>query len=260
MKTSVDTLRFLLILGVIFFLLSYGISLNEENKYLVLDSPWISNNFVFAIAGGAFASLLVIIASEIQKYFIIKRQLEDSIYCQLVSLYMQIITINYNIKRQMNDIKGIVPMNLIDDIANRGQLCLNNLASIDYTPFGKSNSIKMILSQYNGKNGNRIRSFFINSVFLKMAINEDSIDSLRQGRNELVTASAPKTNNVLRKIYKDSNVVLTYVEKSIEVIVKECKNRYHWDDVKKSIISTEQNFVTTDLESFIKLPHIQLNL
>lgn len=247
-------------MSVGFLLITYCISLNDENRWIVLNTPWVSNNFAFVIAGGSFASLFVIIVCEIQKYLTIKRQLEDSIYSQLVSLYVQIIIINYNIKRQMNDLKSIVPINLIDEIANRGQLCLNNLASIDYDPFGKCNSIKIILSHYNGKNGNRIRSFFNNSVFLKLAINEDSIDMLRQGMNERVTASAPKTSIVLKKLYKDSTVVLAFIEKSIETIVKECNNRYHWDDVKKSIVSTEQNFVSLDLESFIKHPLIQLNL
>lgn len=256
MRTSKNIIIFVALLSVVFLLLTYSISFNEENKLVVLNTPWCSNGFAFAVASGSFASLLVILACELQKYFLLKHQLEDFIYRQLFALYSQITIIHYNIKRQLNEISEPVPSNLIDEIANRGQLCLNSLNSIDFVSFKTHNSIKGVLNQLNGKDGMSIRSFLQNTVFLKMAVNEDKIASLKQKREEMVTANSPKTHLVLQKIMEDSSAVLAFVDKSIRKIDKECKYRYHWRDVKRSIISGEESFVSHDLKSFLQLPTI----
>lgn len=94
MKSSIKTIKFLLVFSVFLLLLTYSISLNEENRWIALNTPWLSNNFAFAIAGGSFASLLVVLACELQKYQTIKRQTEDSIFGQLFSLYSQVTIIH----------------------------------------------------------------------------------------------------------------------------------------------------------------------
>ena len=101
-----------------------------------------------------------------------------------------------------------------------------------------------------------IRSFLQNSVFLKIAINEDKMAMLRRGRDEIVTSSSPKTNLTLNKILDDSSTILTFAEHSLSTMDKECKNRYHWNDLRRNIISYEENFVSADLDSFLKLPTI----
>lgn len=247
-----------MLLSVVFLLLTYSISLNEENKWFVLNTPLLSNNFVFAIAGGTFASLVVILACEIQNYYLLKHQTEDYLFSQLFALYTQITIIHYNVKRQINDNSTQVPQNLIDEIANRGLLCLNNLTSIDYITFGKSNAIKDVLDQFRAKNSMHIRSFLQNTVFLKIAINEDKLAMLNHGRDELVISSSPMTNLVLKKIYNDSSVVLTTVEDVLMSIDLEYKNRYHWSDVKRNVITCEENFVSMDLYSYLELPVINL--
>lgn len=259
MKTSINTIKYLFLLAVVFLLLTYSISHNEENKWLVINTPWISNSFAFTIAGGTFASLVVILACEIQKYYLMKRQMEDYLYSQLFALYTQITIIHYNTKRQINEQNSPVPRNLIDEIANRGLVCLNNLASTDYLTFGNCSITEKLLIQYKGENGMCIRSFLHNTVFLKMAINEDKIDNLKQGRDEMVKSISPKANLVLQKIYKDSSVVLTFIEESLDSIDLECKNRYHWKEMKRSVISSEENFNSADLDSFLELPVIKFD-
>lgn len=258
MKESINTIKYVMLLSVAFLLLTYILSLNEENKWLILNTPWFSNNFAFAISGGAFASLVVILACELQHYLLIKRQTEDYLYSQLFALYTQITIIHYNTKRQINEINAPVPDNLIDEIANRGLLCLNNLASIGYTTIYKNNVIEEQLIHYKGDNGMRIHSFLQNSLFLKMAINEDKLAMLKQGRDEIVKSSSPKTCLTLKKIYKDSSIILKYIENSLESIDKDCRNRYNWKEVKRNVISGEENFVSVNLDSFLKLPVINL--
>ena len=251
MKSSIKTIKFLLVFSVFLLLLTYSISLNEENRWIALNTPWLSNNFAFAIAGGSFASLLVVLACELQKYQTIKRQTEDSIFGQLFSLYSQVTIIHYNTKRQLNDIVSPVPGNLIDEIANRGKMCLTSLTSIDYFTFCKHSIIKKQLIQYRGISGTRIQLFLQNNVFLKMAINVDKIGLLKQGRDELVTSQNPKTQQILKKILDDSSVVLSLIEKSLDIIDKECKKRYHWTELKRNVISGEENYVSASLDDFL---------
>lgn len=244
MKTSVNTIRFVTILSVSFLILTYAISLNDENRWLLFNTPWLSHNFLFTVAGGSFASLVVIFACEIQKYFVIKRQTEDSSFSQLFSLYTQITIIHYNTKRQLNEQNTPVPSNLIDEMAYRGQMFLERITNIDYFTFKNHNLIRDELNQYKGENGMKIRSFLQCSVFLKLAINEDKISMLQIGKDEIVTSKSQKTHDVLKKIYDDSAALLLLIEKSLETIDKECKNRYHWNEIKQSVILAEEEYTS----------------
>lgn len=259
MKTSVKIVKFLILLTVAFLFLSYSISLNEENRWIMLNISWLSNRFLFAIVSGSFASLLVVLACELQKYHSIKRQTEDFVFGQLFFLYSQIIIIHYNIKRQLYDISSPVPNNLIDEISNRGKMYLTSLASIEYITFCRHNPIEEQLIQYRGDGRKRINLFLQNSVFLKMAINEDRIALLKQGKDKLITSQNPKTHQTLKKIFDDSTPVLSYIEKSLDIIDNECKKRYYWNELKRNVIIGEENFVSADLNLYLKQPIINFN-
>lgn len=259
MKSSINTIKLLAVLSVVLMLVTYSISLNDENRWIVLNTPWLSNSFAFAIIGGSFASSLVVLASELQKYQSIKRQTEDYIFGQLFSLYAQVTIIHYNTKRQLNDMLSPVPSNLIDEIANRGKMCLTSLTSIDYFTFCKHSIIKKQLNQYRGTSGTRIRFFLQNSVFLKMAINEDKIALLKQGRDVPITSDMPKTHQTLEKIFDGSYVVLSFIDKSLGIIDKKCKKRYRWGELKRNIILCEENFASANLDDVLKSPTIQFD-
>jgi len=257
MKSSIKTIKYLAALSVVFLLLSYGISLNDENRWIVLNTPLLSNSFAFAIAGGTFASLLVVLSCELQKYQSTKRQTEDYIFGQLFSLYTQVTIIHYNTKRQLNDNSSPVPNNLIDEISNKGKICLASIASIEYATFCKDNDIYKLLNQYRGKAGTQIRIFLQDTLFLKIAINEDKRALLIQGRDEQITSNMPRTHHTLKKIFDDSSVVLSFIEKSLDIIDEECNNRHHWSELKRDVISGEENFVSVSLNDFLKSPTIK---
>ncbi len=257
MKSSINTIKFLAVFSVVLLIVTYGISLNVENRWIILDTPWLSNSFAFALAGGSFASMLVVLACELQKYQSIKRQTEDYIFNQFFSLFTQVAIIHYNTRRQLNDTSSPIPYNLVDEIANRGKMCLARIASMEYFTFCKHNAIKNQLLQFRGNSGNAIQRFLQDSVFLKIAINEDKMDLLKQGRDEIITSQYLKTHKTLQKILEDSSVVLSFIEKSLDIIDKECKKRYRWEKLKRKVISSEENYVFTDLDIYLQQPVIQ---
>lgn len=60
------------------------------------------------------------------------------------------------------------------------------------------NTIKKQLNHYRGNSVTRILLFLQDSVFLKMAINEDRIALLKKGGDELITSHYPKTHQTLK--------------------------------------------------------------
>lgn len=257
MKSSINTIKFLVVLSIVLLLVTYCISLNDENRWIVLNTPWLSSNFAFAISGGSFASLLIMLACELQKYQSIKRQTEDYIFAQLLSLYVQVTIIHYNTRRQMNDISSPVPINLIEDIANRGKMCLTSITSIEYFTFYKLDAIKKQLIQYRGKSGMRIQFFLQNTLFLKMAISEDKMALLKQGEDKFITSQNTKTHHTLKKIFDDSSVVLSFIEKSLDIIDNKCNKRYHWNELKRNVICYEEKFASASLDDFLKSPMVK---
>ena len=65
-----------------------------ENHFVVADTKWLSNEFLFAIAGGAFASLVIVLVCEIIKYKQIKFATEATLFSNLANLYGQFLIIN----------------------------------------------------------------------------------------------------------------------------------------------------------------------
>lgn len=90
-----------------------------------------------------------------------------------------------------------------------------------------------------------------------MAINVDKIALLKQGRDVPITSDMPKTHQTLKKIFDDSSVVLSFIEKSLDILDKKCNNRYHWAELKRNVISVEENYVSASLDEFLKLPTIR---
>ena len=59
--------------------------------------------------------------------------------------------------------------------------------------------------------------------------------------------------------FDDSVVVLSYIEKSLDLIDKECKKRYRWDELKRNVIRCEENFASASLDDVLKSPKIQFD-
>ena len=82
MTKKKETLIYTVITSVAFLALSYlfGIVISFECK-------WFSNEFLFVIFSGAFASSLVVLISEIFGYRQLKKALENELYSHTVCLY-----------------------------------------------------------------------------------------------------------------------------------------------------------------------------
>lgn len=238
MSTCVNTIKWLFGALIITFIFTYVISLNMENHFYIYDSEWLSNDFLFAISGGAFASLLIVLICEIIKYRQLKFTAENALLKNLATLYGQFLIIKNDCKRALNS-QEIVADKLIQ--SNYAAMYVENINEIDYTPLC-SNKIVKILNQFKKDKYLAFRSVFADFVFFRIAIVKD-------GNVEFDT---PNVNKVLNKIISQTSTILIYLDNIISQIDNELKNGYKWQQMGISLNSDIETFVPQDLADYLK--------
>lgn len=250
MKICVNTIKWLFTVLVVVFIITYAISLNIENQIVVVNSELISNNFCFAIFGGAFASLIIVLVSEIIKYFQLKKGTEDVLFSYFVSLYNHFLLIRNNCKRALNGCQDISD-NMIQQTTNSAVLCLDSIYGIDYTPFCKRNRIKKIITFFKQEKYLTIKSILNDFINYRIAINTDRIDLICQEKPLKITCNSTNTNAALKKIMEQSSTLLTLVDQILTQIDNELGNRYNWQMMKQAINKAQNDFVSKSLEDYL---------
>lgn len=77
MSVNIKIIKRLILLSFVFMAATYAVFLNMEGEYIILQSKWGSNNLLFAIFSGVFASILVVVLNETRQYLINKRSTQD---------------------------------------------------------------------------------------------------------------------------------------------------------------------------------------
>lgn len=250
MSTSVNTIKKLLWVLAVFLTLTYLISLNMENHLIALNAKWISNDFLFAIAGGAFASLVIVLVCELIKYRQLKLDTENVLLINLGSLYGQLLMIRSNCQRALNN-TDIVSDNLIQQTCYDAMTVADTIYRIDYALLC-NNKVKDLLNQFKTSKYLAIKTILINFTFLRIAINEDKKVLIQQRMPEMVKSSCPNTNKVLNKVVSQSTTILTYLDQIITQMDDETGNRYQWNNIKQSLNTYQDNYIGQPLDDYIK--------
>lgn len=251
MSTNVNTIKRLLWVLIGVLILTYLISLNMENHLIVLDAKWISNDFLFAIAGGSFASIIVVVICELIRYRHLKLTTENAILVYLGNLYGQFLTIRSICKRAINN-TDIVADNLIQPTCNNAIMVTDSIQGIDYSLLYNCNKIKILIDQFKSEKNLPIKSVLNNFAFLRIAIKEDGKILLAQGKQNLVTSACKNTNKVLNKVISQSTTILTYLDQIITQIDNEIGNKYQWQNKKQSLNAYQNNYIGQQLNDYIK--------
>lgn len=250
MSVSVNTIKRLLAILIAVLTITYLVSLNMENHYIVLNTKWLSNDFLFAISGGAFASLVVVLACEIIKYRQIKIATEGALFSYLANLYGQFLIIKGNCTRTLRS-HNIVPDNLIQSTCDNSMMLADYINGIDYTPYCKNNKIKEILDQFRKEKYSAMKNVLISFSNLRIAIREDSIFLLQQKNRDVVTSDCPNTQGTLSKINSQTATILTYLDQIISQIDNELQNKYNWQSLKKTMNVYQDNFEVKTLRDYV---------
>ena len=222
-----------------------------ENHFIIANTKWLSNDFLFAISGGAFASLVIVLVCEIIKYRQLKFATEDAILVNLGSLYGQFLTIRSICKRTINN-TDIVSDNLIQPTCNNAMIVADSIQGIDHSLLCKYNKLKILLDQFKNNKYLPVKSVLINFVFLRIAIWEDGKILLAQGKQNLVTSDCTNTNKTLNKVISQSTTILTYLDQIITQMDDEIGKRYQWNNIKRSLNTYQDNYIGQQLDDYLK--------
>ena len=251
MITSVNTIKRLLWMMLGISLLTYLISINMENHFVAVNTKWLSNDFLFAITVGVFASLVIVLVCEIIRYKQMKNAAENVLLMNFGNLYGQFLIIRSNCVRALNS-KEVVSDNLILSTCNNANMIVDSIHGMDYTLFCKNNKANQIWTHFKTDKYLALKNVLINFAFLRIAIWEDGKVLLSQGKQNLVTSECENTNKALNKIVNQSNTILTYLDQIIIQLDDALGKRYDWQKIKQSLNAYQDNYIGQRLDDYLK--------
>ena len=159
MSGNIKTIKFTAVLSAVFAILTYIITLNMEVAFFVPNWPWISNNFALTVCGGIFASTLVVMLCEVQKYLSNKSSCENYLFYQAVYLYLAMFLIQKITKEFIDAPTEAVSENLLEDNVQIAQCQLNAIQGVDYTTFSSKNELLTVQHNFCSGVVPKIKSF-----------------------------------------------------------------------------------------------------
>lgn len=232
------TIIYLVILSILCLVISYAISVNMEIGFCVINSRFISNNFLFTCFSGAFASILVLIATEVYRFIQTKKSIEQFLFSQLAFIYGQLQAVNTNTTNLLNN-KGLVADSLLSSLSNTIKQITPSLRSLDYNPFFSSNrsrAIKRIITRLFSTEINQLDSLSNDCIYLPMAIHTDKLDALSKGEsNAVITSASPNTQKALNVLSKEIIKLTSQILIDLTELNTACDNSFHWNDIEKKL-------------------------
>lgn len=177
MSTNLKVIKFTAILSGILVVFTYLIGLNISYDWF--DLEWLSNNFLITILGGAFASSLVVLLCEIQKYLLNKCEAENVLWNNTVLLYSQFLIMNNELEKILDGSHEIQKGILLQP-KQLAQTSLNNLMRVDYKTFKKKQQLFVTMQEFHIVKYDAIGYTLRNIIWLDWAINQEIMDRLVQ--------------------------------------------------------------------------------
>ena len=255
MSSNVKTIRFSARLSFIFLVLTYLVCVNMEVGFLQFNTVWVSNNFALTVCGGVFASLLVVLACEFQKYYENKRNTENLFYSHLVSAYIKLTIMQANIEALLSHPEQTIPPKAIDSLIDYIQQEINFLRNVDYTPLigSKKDQAFSAFWQFEDDVALKIENFLKSAKYLEIAVNTDQIHNLeKNGHQGQITSASHDTHIVLEALQEMIVSEIQAVDHCITIFNNGCGNRYHWDDVKSTVTAKPDDKMFYEYDEFIQ--------
>lgn len=232
------TIIYLVILSILCLVISYAISVNMEIGFCVINSRFISNNFLFTCFSGAFASILVLIATEVYRFIQMKKSIEQFLFSQLAFIYGQLQASNTNTTNLINN-NGLVVDSLLSSFSNTIKQITPSLRLLDYNPFFSSNrsrAIKRIITRLFSTEINQLDSLSSDCIYLPMAICTDKLYALSRGESDaVITSTSPNTQKTLNVLNKEIIRLTAQILIDLTELNTACDNSFHWNDIEKKL-------------------------
>lgn len=93
MRRHIKVIRFTAVFSLLSLILTYLTTLNIESSFLILNTPWVSNNFLLTVFSGIFCGFIVAFINEIGSYNNTKHEIEDALFYSSQNLYIQLFAL-----------------------------------------------------------------------------------------------------------------------------------------------------------------------
>lgn len=253
MRIQVKVIRFALFMSILFGVITYLITLNIEIGFLNLSVPWLSNNFVLTVCGGAFASMLVVLIGEVQKYFLNKKAAEDFLFSHAAYVYGQLQIIKTHIQKRLKTPSTIVPGELLSMPSNYIKNEISLISNTDYCTFLRSNKLTKEYQDFCNIALQNLANFVNASNYLNIAVLEDQINNLKlYGAERPITSGSFYTGQALRKFDSLIDPLIGEIDVFLQHLDVGCAHRFMWETRRDAIIKNWDQTPYDGFNEFIK--------
>ena len=253
MRIQTKVIRFTLFMSIFFGVITYLVTLNIEIGFLNLSVPWLSNNFALTVCGGAFASMLVVLIGEVQKYSLNKKAAEDFLFSHTAYVYGQLLIIKTHIQNRLNDPTATVPGELLSMPSN----CLKNeiflISNADYYTFLRRNKLTKEYQDFCNVALQNLANFVNASNYLDIAVLEDQMNNLKIcGMKGTITSGSFYTGQVLRKFDSLVDPLIDEIDVFLQHLDEDCSYRFMWKTRRGAILKNWEQTPYHGFDEFTK--------
>lgn len=237
MRSNIETIKFTGTFSALLAVITYIVALNMEIGFFQPNWSWMSNNFALAVCSGAFASFLVVLLCELQKYRSNKLTCENYMFFQAMYLYIALFSMRSTIRKLQQDNNSIIPQDCLDNSSHMALSEISALQSTDYILFKPKNQLVKAHQKFCMERALALRSAIESyNIYLKIAVNIVQRENIeKQGYPGNATASNPTVAKTLCRIDTEVSKVLDEISKYLAVIEQSTKGRYSWTAAKEKI-------------------------
>ena len=241
MRESIKVIKWCSCFTILFLVLTYIVSVNMEIEFIAFNSPWLSNNFLLTLFGGVFASMLVVVLCEIQKYLSAKANTEQYLFFQGLYLYqtleqMRVIANDYLVHQEYQ-----VTENLFDESVRTIQAEMNALQVTDYATFRqKQETLMFEHGRFRVETLPKLQPLLQSGTRLRIAINEAQIEDLQKQMEShqyvcsrpAITSSRGRISQALKCEEVLFSEAVALMDKYLATVDSYCGKRFKWAEVK----------------------------
>lgn len=247
MGVSKKTIIFTAVFAAIFLLLT-GLICGLKCCY----GEFAFYDFLITILGGIFASTLVVMACEIQKYLLTKKQIEDELYYHMTIAYANAMVMKNTMDDVINNPNKPVVENSLIQCRDQVLLAIFYVSRIDYAPFKKSQKLFGAFQSFSNDITD-IEKTLNNCLYFNMAISKDRIIALQQNpqsRSE-IDGTYPNVAAIAKILSAQFQTVIEKCEKFLAAI--DYSKRYKHEERKPTLQQRSDIFAQDhSLESFVR--------
>lgn len=254
MSTNIKIMRFLSIIAIISLILTYVIHLNMELGFCVFNIPWISNNFLFTILSGAFASVVIALLMEARQYTLNKEKARNQIFCEAINLMSQFYIIKDIFSKVKEQPDSIITTESVISSVSECERSIDTLHTIDYHPIIKSDKLLGNLDELFRLIENQIAPTLFNSRFIEQAVLKDKLLATEQtGISTNPTYNSYYSKQVIDKLLDDIVPIFNELIVCVQKIAKTNNRQEKFDNLYKKLTRYDDGNNTPSLEKFLGL-------